>query len=407
MTDLLDLDSTLARMLAALTPLPTVEETLETAAGCYLAESVRAAQTVPPFDNSAMDGYAVAAEDPELLRSGSLRIAQRIYAGAGPGPALRPGTCARIFTGAPLPAGADAVIAQEEASVTADDRVTFHTRPERGACVRSAGGDVKVGEIIAQAGDALHPGRLALLIAAGHQRIRVHQRPKVVVLTTGDELRAPGSPLEPGQIHDSNGPMLAALAQQAGATVVRRQRVGDEPEALRLALTAAAKDGDAVICSGGVSVGDADHVRDILAEEGEITFWRLALKPGKPFAFGTLAARPFFGLPGNPVSALVTFLLLVRPGILRLSGARDTTTTRLPAVLLGPVNKRPGRRDFQRGRFRIGADGRLCVEACTRQDSNILSTLTEGNCLIDLPKDSGNLDAGSQVDIVPLFEANG
>ncbi|TVS16111.1 MAG: molybdopterin molybdenumtransferase MoeA [Gammaproteobacteria bacterium] len=407
MNDLLDLDSTLTLMLAALTPLATVEETLEAAAGRYLAASVSAAQTVPPFDNSAMDGYAVAAEDPELLRSGSLRIAQRIYAGAKPGPALSRGTCARIFTGAPLPEGANAVIVQEEATVAADDRVTFHTRPERGDCVRPAGGDVKLGQIIAQAGDALHPGRLALLTAAGHHRIRVHRQPQVVVLTTGDELRQPGSPLEPGQIYDSNGPMLAALARQAGAQVIRTARVGDEPDALRQALTAAAKDGDAIICSGGVSVGDADHVRDILAEEGEVTFWRLALKPGKPFAFGTLGAKPFFGLPGNPVSALVTFLLLVRPGILRLAGARDTATSRLPALLVGPVSKRPGRRDFQRGRFHIGADGRLWVEAFARQDSNILSTLSDGNCLIDLPKDSGDLDAGSYIHIVPLFEANG
>lgn len=402
MNDLLDLDLALSQMLDVLQPLPAIEASPSDVAGCHLAATVRAVHSVPPFANSAMDGYAVSSGDPELKRGAPLPVAQRILAGSGPGAPVPSGHCARIFTGAPLPAGTDAVIPQEDASVDADDRVTFRSPPAPGACVRRAGGDVEAGAEIATSGEVLSPARIALLTAAGVVRVSVHRAPKVVVITTGDELRAPGETLESGAIHDSNGPMLSALLERTGAVVLRSERVGDDPVTLRETLRAAADDADAVVCSGGVSVGDADYVRNLLAEEGEVAFWRLALKPGKPFAFGTLRGKPFFGLPGNPVSTLVTFLLLVKPALRRLAGATDLTTPRLSATLTEDVAKKPGRRDFQRGRFETGPQGELRVRAFERQDSNLLRVLATANCLLDLPRESGDVAAGTQVRIIPL-----
>ncbi len=402
MQDLLDLDLARAQMLGTLKPLPWLEATPGAAAGCHLAENVHAVHAVPPFANSAMDGYAVCSEDLELRRGDPLRIAQSIFAGSAPGAPIASGHCARIFTGAPLPQGADAVIAQEDATVLDDGRVSFDGHPAAGAYVRHAGADVREGQQLAAAGTVLNATRVALLTAAGVERVRIHRAPRVAIIVTGDELRAPGQALEPGAIHDSNRPMLEALARRVGADVVHSEQVGDDPERLRATLRAGADAGDAVVCSGGVSVGDADHVRALLAEEGEVTFWRLALKPGKPFAFGSLHGRPFFGLPGNPVSTLVTFMLLVKPALLRLAGAGNLEITSLTATLAQDVRKRPGRRDFQRGHFEMTEEGTLRVRAFERQDSNLLGVLAAANCLIDLPQDSGDLAAGSRVRIIPL-----
>lgn len=403
MSELLDLDTALERLLSSLEPLPNGRQLpIALAHGHYLAAAQRAVTAVPPFANSAMDGYALASTDPALRRSDGLVISQRILAGSAPDGPLAPGTCARIFTGAPLPDGADAVIAQEEASILDDGRVCFATAPVTGACVRRRGGDVEAGQVLAEAGDHLHAARLALFAAAGIDQVRVHSRPRVAIVTTGDELCPPGTPLEPAQIYDSNATMLAALVRDSGAEVVAVDHASDDPQDLHRVLEAATR-ADAIICSGGVSVGEADHVREVLSAAGEISFWRLALKPGKPFAYGTFQGRPLFGLPGNPVSSLVTFLLLVRPALQRLAGAgRVDEPSRFPATLTAPIRKRPGRRDFQRGEYRVTEDGRIEVAADSRQDSNILSALTAGNCLIDLPRQQGDLDAGETVWVLPL-----
>lgn len=400
---MLDLDIALERMLATLEPLtPLSEMPPDEAAGRYLARAVRARVAVPPFDNSAMDGYALTSSDPALAAGGPLRVSQRIFAGQPPGSALLPGHCARIFTGAPLPEGSDCVVAQEDARLLDDGRIEFAVTPARGRHVRKAGGDVAAGQTIAEPGDRITAARLALLTAAGIERVAVHPFPDVTVLTTGDELRAPGERLQPGQIHDANGPMLAALARQCGARVVHAARLGDDPTRLGVALADAAGRAHALICCGGMSVGEADHVRSVLEGAGEVAFWKLALKPGKPFAYGHFDGRPFFGLPGNPVSAMVTFLLLVRPALLRLAGARDTSAATLPAVLEHAARKTPGRRDFQRGIYRTEGNGEIRVRPLERQDSNILSSLTEANCLIDLPRESTDPPAGTRVRILPL-----
>lgn len=404
MTDLLDLDIALHRVLDAVTATPDIIELpVSNAAQYRLAADQHARSAVPPFANSAMDGYAVISSDPALLQEQGLAVTQTVFAGAAPAAAVSEGQCARIFTGAALPPAADAVVAQEEVEALPGQRARFTTRPTAGACVRHRGGDVDIGQRIAEVGTLIDPAHLALLIAAGIARIPVHRRPRVAIISTGEELRPPGATLAPGSIHDSNGPMLAALCRQQGAEVVECVQVGDDPGSLRRVMQESATQADALICSGGVSVGAADHVRDVLSSDGEVAFWRLALKPGKPFAFGHLSGRPFFGLPGNPVSALVTFVLLVQPALHRLAGARTVAPAlRLPARLSAPVRKRPGRRDFQRGHFHPAASGVLEVTAAPRQDSNILSTLTLGNCLIDLPREAGDLDTGTMVQILPL-----
>ncbi|MCC5887362.1 MAG: molybdopterin molybdotransferase MoeA [Gammaproteobacteria bacterium] len=403
MTTLLDLDTALHRLLDSLEPLPAGPSLpIAEAHGYYLACDQLAAVAVPPFANSAMDGYAVASQDEALRRGDALVVSQRILAGGSPGPALASGCCARIFTGAPLPDGADAIIAQEDARILDDGRVQFDDVPGSGNFVRPRGGDVEAGAKLAHAGDPLHPARLALLIAAGLEALPVHPRPRVAIVTTGDELCAPGTPLAAGQIYDSNATMLAALARDSGAEVMAVTHAPDDPTGLREVLDTATG-ADAIICSGGVSVGEADYVREVLASAGEVSFWKLALKPGKPFAYGRFRGRPLFGLPGNPVSALVTFLLLVRPALQRMAGAKAIEApVRFPATLTAAVRKRPGRRDFQRGEYRIGGDGRIEVSANSRQDSNILSALTVGNCLIDLPREQRDLDAGERVWILPL-----
>lgn len=403
MSELLDLDTALDRLLDSLEPLPPCRSLpIHLAHGYHLAGPQSAVTAVPPFANSALDGYAVASADPALARGDALVVSQRILAGNAPGPALATGCCARIFTGAPLPEGADAIVAQEETQVIEDGRVRFANVPQAGAFVRRRGGDVEAGQLLARPGDHLDAARLALLVAAGIEQVQVHPRPRVAIVTTGDELCAPGSSLGAGQIYDSNAAMLSALARDSGAEVMSAQHAGDDPDALRSVLDAATA-ADVIICSGGVSVGEADHVRDVLAQAGKVNFWRLALKPGKPFAYGLYRQRPLFGLPGNPVSSLVTFLLLVKPALRRLAGARSIEPPlRLPAILAAPCPKQPGRRDFQRGEYRITKQGRIEVTANPRQDSNVLSALTTGNCLIDLPRTQGALDAGEQVWILPL-----
>jgi len=403
MTELLDLDTALERLLGSLEPLSDCRSLpIALAHDYYLARAQSAVTAVPPFANSALDGYAVASSDPLLLRGDALAVSQRILAGSAPGPALAPGYCARIFTGAPLPEGADAIIAQEESSLRDDGRVQFENLPGAGAFVRRRGGDVEAGQPIAAAGNRLDAARLALLVAAGIEQVQVHPRPRVAIVTTGDELCAPGEPLGAGQIHDSNAVMLAALARDSGADVMMVEHARDDPESLRQVLEAATA-ADAILCSGGVSVGEADYVRDVLAQAGEVSFWRLALKPGKPFAYGLFRGRPLFGLPGNPVSSLVTFLLLVRPALQRLAGARNIEApARFPATLAAACAKQPGRRDFQRGEYAISREGRIEVTANARQDSNILSALATGNCLIDLPRTQGDLEVGEQVWILPL-----
>lgn len=394
----MDLEDALTRMLADLTP-PAATERIELAAalGRVAARPALATTAVPPFANSAMDGYAVAAGDPSHASGSPFRIVDAVYAGAAPARALGPGECARIFTGAPMPEGADAVVAQEDAEAEGDS-VRFAEQPTRGRFVRAAGGDVAAGEKLIAEGTRIHGGHLALLAAAGVAALDVFPKVRLAVVTSGDELRAPDAPLAPGQIHDSSRFALPAVAAPLPVQVVSIRHADDSPTALAEAFELAREEADAIVSTGGVSVGDADHVREVLAAGGSIGFWRLALKPGRPFAYGRYRGLPFFGLPGNPVSSLVTFLLLVRPALLTLAGARDVKLPRRRVRLGADLRKAPGRRDFQRAR--LEDDG--SATAFERQDSNVLSVLAWADLLLDLPREAGDLAAGTEVDAIDL-----
>lgn len=395
---LLELDTALARMLDDLAPIARTEQVdLADAAGRVLAHAPVARTAVPPFPNSAMDGFAVRADDPTFADGSPLKVIETIFAGHAPQKAVGPGECARIFTGAPMPRGADAVIAQEDATTEATG-IRFTEMPRAGRFVRAAGGDVHAGEELIETGTRLHAGSIALLAAAGVARVLVRARPRIAVIATGDELRPPDAELALGEIHDSSTFAIPAAAATLPVDIAMVLRVGDTPDELAHALDQAAKGADAIITTGGVSVGDADHVRAVLDEVGAINFWRLALKPGRPFAYGRYRQVPLFGLPGNPVSSMVTFVLLVRAGLLRLAGVSDLELPRSRLRLAAPLSKAPGRRDFQRARR--DPDGR--ARAFERQDSNILSVLAHADLLLDLPASTGDLQADVEVSAIDL-----
>ncbi|MBX5470060.1 MAG: molybdopterin molybdotransferase MoeA [Thermoleophilaceae bacterium] len=379
------------RVLAAVSPLPVEEVPLDRALGRVLAEDVAASGDLPSFDSSAMDGFAVVAGGEAELRVVGESRAGTPFAGA-----LRPGTAVRISTGAVIPRGADAVVPVERARER-DGRVAVPAVAP-GENVRRAGEDVRAGELLVRAGAPLGPPELAVLAAAGRATVRCGARPRVAVLVTGDELVAPGEPLGPGQIRDSNAVALAALAQAAGANVVRRERVRDRPADTRRALERGLDAADVVCVSGGVSVGPHDHVRPALAELGaRELFWGVRLKPGKPVWFGAAGRTLVFGLPGNPVSAMVTFHLLARPALRALAGA-DPADRRTTARLDSSVRRNPARDQAIRCRLELRDDG-WHVRPTKAQESHILSSMLDAQALALVPAGEGELAAGERVEI--------
>jgi len=380
---MLSFDEALARLLTSARTVSEVRclPTLA-AAGRVLARAQQATVDAPLLDNSAMDGYALAIADVPRLPS-RLPVSQRIPAGSV-GTPLQPGTAARIFTGAPIPAGADAVVMQELCE-HADDAVLINHRPQAGEHIRRAGSDIAAGSEILPAGLRLRPQDTALAASVGIAELPVFRRLRVAVLFTGDELRMPGEPLPPGAIYNANRFLLTALLQQLGCVVRDLGQVPDDLPATRQALRAAAIDNDLVLSSGGVSVGEEDHVKAAVAAEGRIEMWKIAIKPGKPLAFGQIGSPgsevACIGLPGNPVSCLITFLMLVRPFLLKMQGVHRITppSYRLRADFdwLRP----DARREFLRARSH--ADGG--VEIFANQGAAVLSSAVWGDGLIDNP----------------------
>ncbi len=397
---MLEVEEARARIIAAITPLAGEMVPLRAATGRVLAESVVAPLALPPFDNSAMDGYAVRAADVAGAGADSpitLKQIGAVAAGATFTGTVEKGTCVRLFTGSPLPAGADAVVMQEDARA-AGDSIAILDAVKPWENVRLAGEDVKRGETVAEAGTRLTAARLALCGALGLERLRVGARPVLGVLGTGNELIEAGPPLAPGQIYESNRLAVATLVADCGGVAKVYALVRDALEATRDALEKAFTECDAVITTGGVSVGDHDLVKAAFeALGGTVDFWQVAMKPGKPFVFGQLGGKLLFGLPGNPVSAFVTFLVLVRPAILRMQGAGDLSLPSYPAVLAEPLHNPGGRRHF----VRVRVDGAGRVWSSGPQASHALGGLAWANGLVELAPET-RLAAGATVPVHPL-----
>lgn len=370
---------------------------LDQAHGRYLGAGTAAVVANPAFDNSAMDGYAVNTVD--LVRENfHLPLAGESRAGDAP-PALKPGTTMRIFTGAPVPTGADAVVIQEDVRVEGD-RIHLPRTVQPGQNIRSASEDFAAGSPLFPVGKRLNARDLALLSAAGVARPEVFQPARALVFATGDELVAPGTPLKPGQIYESNRLATILQLQALGCEVDDGGTVEDRPEAVRERLQSAA-DYDFIVSSGGVSVGDHDLVKEVFAEIGEIHFWKVRVKPGKPLAHGHLGERAhFFGLPGNPVSSLVTFELFVRPAVLAWYHAPYHRLI-LQAIADNEVRHAPGRTEFLRARLHV-QDGVLHATALPGQGSHMLGTLRDTNGLMRVEHDSSGHAAGAKVAVLPL-----
>jgi len=391
-------DDALARILAGVPTLPAVDSPLLDALGLVLVDDVAADRDVPPFRNSAMDGYAVRGEDVASAPV-ELRVVGEVAAGGFPDRAVGPGEAMRIMTGAPMPDGADTVVRVEDTD-NASDVVTIAAATPRGTAIREAGEDLKAGETILTAGTVLRAAEIGLLASAGRARIRVRKRPRVAVYSTGDEIVDLDAPLERGQIRDSNRYTLASAIRAAGSEPWVRGIVRDSPDALRGALREGLA-ADAIVTSGGVSVGDHDHLKPVLSELGTIDFWAIAIRPGRPLAFGELKDGdrrvPVFGLPGNTVSALVTFEIFVRPALLRMQGRANVSRPKAKARLLEPVDKIGALRVFARG---IHDPEAGTVRLTGPQGSGILRSMSLANCLIDLPVGPSRIEPGTVVDVI-------
>jgi molybdopterin molybdotransferase len=387
-------------ILSAITPLAPARLELAAAEGCVLAEDVTAAVALPSFDNSSMDGYAVHASDVARAAQQApavLRVAGEIAAGDIGAYRLAPGTAIKIMTGARLPAGADAV-APVEWTDGGVAQVAVYQPAKPGNAVRYAGGDAGEGDTLLFAGTRMRPMQIAVAASAGRKAVTVRPRPRVVVLSTGDELTEPGTPLVPGRIWDSNSYMIAACAREAGAVAYRHSVVPDDPAGVLPALEEQLSRADLLITTGGVSMGgEHDVVKAALRELGTVTFRKVAMQPGMPQGFGVIGPVPIFTLPGNPVSAYVSFQVFVRPAIAALQGADDLSLPAVRATLTGPVRSPAGRRSYLRGVL----DGSE-VTPLSGQQSHQVASLGRANALIVVPERETQLPAGHAVDVLVL-----
>jgi molybdopterin molybdotransferase len=398
MPTMLQLEEARDRILATIQPLPAETVPLSEASGRILAGDFVAPLDLPGFDNSAMDGYAVQSDDLKAAGDATpvaLKVVAEIPAGAQSAASISTGTCARIFTGSLLPAGADAVVMQEDTTST-DDTVSFHEPVKPWENVRLRGEDVKAGRPMLRGGDRLGVGAIALLGALGVASIAAHRQPLVGVLATGSELQEGGKPLAAGQIYESNRTALAAVIRSAGGEPRVFPVVPDTLEATRAALHGALEQCDLVITSGGVSVGELDFVKEAFQSlGGKLEFWRVAIRPGKPFVFGCLSAKRLFGLPGNPVSAVVTATLLVVPALLRAQGARDIELPSHLATAADEFRNPSDRRHF----MRVSIDGEGRAHLSGLQASHALASLAAANALLDVPA-ATVIKPGAQVRVI-------
>lgn len=387
------------RILDGITAITEIELVdLKQAHGRILAEDLQADFDVPPHCNSSMDGYAFAHQSltthTNLTQIG-ISWAGRPYLGT-----VQLGECVRIMTGACLPAGTDTVEMQENAEKLGE-QIIMHSSPKLGENVRYPGDDLKQGETILTNGRKLTAADIGLIASLGKSHINVLRKPRIAFLSTGDELKLAGMPLAWGEIYDSNRYTLNALLQNLPVDILDLGIIPDQAEAVEQAFLQAKAQSDLLITSGGVSVGDADFVASTLSRLGQVNFWKMAMKPGKPLTHGRLGNCLFFGLPGNPVSVMATFLLFARPAILKLAGHIVTQLVTYTAKTLTPLKKTPGRKDFQRGIYTSTERG-YEVKTTGKQESHLLRSMSQANCFIVLERAWGDLEAGTQVQILPF-----
>lgn len=403
---MIDLKVAQDTVLGSIDPLPVKTTPLEDCDGLVTGFAIHSSEAIPPFDNTAVDGFAL---NSEFVESGAeeFEILGTIAAGDSGDIPISGSTTARIMTGAPMPPGADCVLMVEDSVVTERDGksyLTFSKPPSKFDNVREAGSDIKGGQLLFPANTKLFAGHLGVLASLGIYGVRVFQRARVGILSTGSELTNDPGPLKPGQIRDSNRPTLASLVREMGAIPVDLGTIPDDPDSLREGFLKAAASCDAVLSSGGVSVGDFDYTKAILDElsNGTMTWMQIAIKPAKPFAFGHIGATPVFGLPGNPVSSAVSFELLARPAILKMMGHEKLFRTEVSAIADSDVKRRPdGKTHFLRVTARLKEDGRVHIEPKPGQSSHLLYSMANSNALAIVPDGVGYKE-GDQVKTMVL-----
>lgn len=378
-----------------------LEVSLEQALGQIVARDILSPVNVPQHTNSAMDGYAIRGDD---LEHESYRVVAEVMAGHSYDQPLQQGEAVRIMTGAPVPANADTVIMREQAQQNGDT-VTFDTTkgPIRaGQNVRQAGEDLAIGQTAVPAGTQITAPELGMIASLGLNSVCINKQIKVAIFSTGDEVQAPGEEQKQNCIYDSNRYTLRAMLTKVGCEVIDLGIIEDSEAALEATLEKASQQADVILSSGGVSVGDADYIKTILDKLGQINFWRINMRPGRPLAFGQIRQKPFFGLPGNPVAVMVAFLQFVEPAIRKLQGIDNWQPQVFKAVATEKLRSRPGRTEYSRGVFSIDANGRLAVRTTGQQGSGILRSMSEANCLIEIVPEQPGVEIGERVRVIPL-----
>ncbi len=396
---ILSVDDAVAAIVAQLRPVDGVDTVaLVDADGRVLAEDLLATLQLPPFTNSAVDGYAVRGEDLPTGDARSFRVAGRLQAGsAAAGAAVPPGEAVRIFTGAPMPAGADTVFMQEDARADEAGGVLLPAGLKRGANVRPAGEDITLGRVIVPAGRRLRPQDVAAVAAMGRTEARVRRRVKVAVFSNGDEIAQPGTVRRENQVFDSNRFMLIAMLRRLGCEVSDLGIRGDDSMEIAAVLEAAARANDLILSSGGVSTGEGDYVKAAIESVGTLVFWRIAMKPGRPVAMGVIDGTPFIGLPGNPVASFITFARVARPAILALAGADWSAPPAVPVRAQFLYRKKPARREYVRVHLRRADDGMLEAVKFPREGAGLLSSLVDTDGVVELPEHLTRVEPGQMV----------
>ena len=391
------------------TPVNTVEKVaLRSALDRVLAQDIISTSNVPQHDNSAMDGYALRGADLDAAQAVTLAIVGSVFAGGGFDGTVAAGQCIRIMTGAPMPDGCDTVVPQEFTTARSDTSVTIPPGVVKpGDNRRLKGEDLQEGSPALHRGRILRPADIGLIASLGIAEVPVQRRLRVAFFSTGDELRSIGEPLDPGCVYDSNRYTLYGMLTRLGCDIIDMGVVRDDPVLLEEAFRNACENADAIITSGGVSVGEADYTKQIMAKLGDVTFWKIGMRPGRPMAFGKIASNGksayLFGLPGNPVAVMVTFYFLARGALLRMMGSNAEPLPLLRVASQSAIRKKPGRTEYQRGILSTDASGNRQVRITGSQGSGILRSMSEANCMVVLHHDQGNVNAGDPVDVL-VFE---